>query len=163
MSAAKLRAFADVRARILAEHAALKRLMAILAHETARAQRLQRETGSQDGDGLLRIRDALRELHSAFELHLQHEEHELVPMLASADAWGPVRVTHVHDEHAAQRAMLSALTEDAGDGGKSLEEVADEVAWLLRVLLRDMQEEESKLVALVSLTESTVVLEQTDG
>ena len=127
-----------IRAHVITDHAALRRLMTALAHETTHARQ-----GAPDG--MLRLRQALAALHDAFEAHLTYEERELVPLLADGDAWGPVRMTHVHDEHVAQRASFVALIEDAADGGKPLAEVADEIGWLIRGLMRDMDEEESKL------------------
>jgi hypothetical protein len=136
----------ELRARIFSEHKMLRRLMVTLRAATVDAM----------GGGPVAIagmRDAMGELAGAFERHLQFEERELVPVLKRAQSWGPVRATHLADEHAAQRATLAALAEDVGSGRKPLDQVADEIAWFVRGMLRDMVEEEAGMLSPCALGE----------
>lgn len=57
----------------------------------------------------------LREFHVVFLAHLAQEEAHLLPTLKHADGFGPVRVTHLLEEHARQRNMLSELVGSLSD------------------------------------------------
>lgn len=146
----------DVRARIFFDHAMLRRAMAGLAREAAAAER-------GTGGAVDRVRTAAAEVRDAFERHLSYEERVFLPLLREADAWGPVRVTHLLDEHRWQRAVLVAFVEDVTEGGKLVDEIADETAWLIRCLLDDMDEEEKVFRDGAALTASAIVVDQTDG
>lgn len=93
------------------------------------------------------LRRALTELRVAFALHNTHEEALLEPILAEADAWGPLRVRsmiegHV-DEHAALRAALAGDELDAAPRMADLVEElfvhmdAEERTFLHPAVLRD--------------------------
>jgi hypothetical protein len=113
--------------------------------------------------GIARIREAMGELAGAFLRHLQFEERELVPLLKCADAWGPVRATHLADEHAAQRATLAALVEDVEAAEKPTDQLSEEIAWFTRGILRDMTEEEAGMLSSCAHGEAVVVPEQSGG
>ena len=146
----------DIRARIFSEHAMLRRGMATLSREAAGAQK-----GIAGAIG--RLYDAVRDVRDAFERHLDYEERAFVPLLREADAWGPVRVTHLLDDHRQQRIALVALVEDVTEGAKPIDELAEEIAWLIRSLQNDMDQEESKLLDSYALGTCSIVLDQTDG
>ena len=146
----------DIRARIFSEHAMLRRGMATLSREAAGAQK-----GIAGAIG--RLHDAVRDVRDAFERHLGYEERAFVPLLREADAWGPVRVTHLLDDHRQQRIVLVALVEDVTEGAKPIDELAEEIAWLIRSLQNDMDQEESKLLDSYALGTCSIVLDQTDG
>lgn len=83
----------------------------------------------------------------------------MFPVLRVSDAWGSIRVDALREQHAAQRAALTALVEDAGEGGRPLAEVADEIAWFARGFERDMRHEEEGLED----RRDTIVPDQIDG
>lgn len=123
------------RERILADHDRLRMLMKRLETNAIEALRDESRRAS--------IRDALAELRSNLERHLDFEEATLVPYLAGADAWGPARAEHLLKDHVGQRALLVALTEDTNDGARKLEDVAEEILWFVRSFERDMIDEEA--------------------
>jgi hypothetical protein len=146
----------ELRARIFSEHKMLRRLMVTLRQATVDAM----AGGPAATAGM---RAALGELAGAFERHLQFEERELISVLKGADAWGSMRATHLADEHAAQRATLAALVEDVETGQRPLAELADEITWFVRGMLRDMVEEEGGMLSSRALGEEIVVAEQRGG
>jgi iron-sulfur cluster repair protein YtfE (RIC family) len=101
----------------------------------------------------------LRDVISAIQEHLAYEEQALFPLLRTSDAWGPVRVEALGQEHEAQRQTLVALGEDAADGTRPLREIVDEIVWFVRNFERDMEREESGL----SERDEVVVIDQVDG
>lgn len=143
-----------VRARILADHASLRHLLAALAREIAAERR-----GEVGAEALMK--HVLAGLCETLLTHLAYGEAELAPLLRSADAWGVVVATHLLDEHGAQRATILALAEDA-DAGKTREELADEIGWFIHGVLRDLEEEE-KLLTPEALGEEYIVVDQTCG
>lgn len=141
-----------VRERILADHARLRISMAdVLSH--ARAAVLDEKVRPD-------VREALAKLRAELERHLQFEDDELVPLLHDADAWGAVRAEHMANDHTGQRAVLLALTEDAGEGVRTTKALAEEVEWFVESFERDMRDEEATLLSDEALGESSLV--QTD-
>jgi iron-sulfur cluster repair protein YtfE (RIC family) len=143
------------RSRILSDHAVLRELLRRVASHARAA--------SEEETHRPRVRDALAELRAKLEAHLSFEEAVLVPLLETADAWGQVRVADMAKDHAGQRALLVALTEDAGDGARSMTALAEELVWFVECLERDIRDEEEKLLSSTALGEETVVVDQTDG
>jgi hypothetical protein len=135
----------SARERILSDHDHLRRLMKRVA---ASAFESLCEEKRRAG-----IRDALAQLRAELEGHLEYEEITLGPPLASADPWGPVRAEHFLREHAGQRALLVALTEDASDGVRTIEALVEEIVWFLRSLERDMVDEEATFLNAEALGE----------
>ena len=147
----------SVRARVLADHASLRHLLAILA---ALARELAAKRHGEPG-AEAQSKRVLAELCQTLLAHLDYEEAELAPLLRAASAWGPMVVTHLLDEHSAQRATILALEEDA-DTGKTPAEFADEIGWFIRGIRRDMDDEE-KLLTSEAFGEDYIVVDQICG
>jgi hypothetical protein len=147
----------SARERILSDHDHLRRLMKLVAASAFEALGDEKRRAG--------IRDALAELRAEFERHLEYEEMTLGPLLASADPWGHVRAEQFLKEHAGQRALLVALTEDASDGVRTIEALVEEIAWFVRSLERDMVDEEATFLNAETLGEEFFATDQerTDG
>lgn len=143
---------AEVRARVAEEHAALRTRMDAV---TRSLEAVSRDPGA--------LWNATLELCARVERHLDYEETTLVPLLADADAWGDVRVSSLEEEHRTQRTILTAIVEDVRTGARATPELADDVAWFVRALARDLVEEERLLTKGDTLREDPVVLDQSDG
>jgi hypothetical protein len=131
------------RETILEDHAALRRLMANLLDAAAEALVDEKAIG--------RARELLIELAVTLEEHLTFEEDLLAPLLATADAWGPLRAVRLVDEHGQQRAALTALLEDSRSGVRTTADLVDEIGWFVRGLERDMDAEERTLLTDLAL------------
>ncbi len=145
----------QARSRILSDHESLReqlRRVASRAHAAVRDESLRP-----------RVREALADLRAELEKHLTFEEGTLTPLLQAADAWGGVRVEDMTKDHAGQRAILVALTEDASEGARSMPALAEELDWFVESLERDMRAEEERLLSSAALGDETVVEDQTDG
>lgn len=103
------------------------------------------------------------ELCEALERYLDYEDAVVVPLLADADAWGPIRVARLDDEHRAQRSMIAALREDIGSGARSVPELVEEIRWFASALERDLAEEARLVLDADVLHDEPVVTDQTDG
>jgi hypothetical protein len=90
--------------------------------------------------------------------HNRREEELLRGMLATVDAWGPVRVEIMDERHAAEHADL--LEGIAKIGSSSTFE--DRVIWLERLLMHMAVEEHDFLTADV-LCDDSVVVDQVSG
>jgi iron-sulfur cluster repair protein YtfE (RIC family) len=120
-----------VRSEVLEQHETLRALMSRV---------LDRARGQQSDD-FIELVHLAHEVRRRFRAHLAFEERVLVPVLTSADGWGPERVRNLLDEHADQRAQLDALV--AGlEAGWERPQVARAIDGLARDILRDMLEEE---------------------
>lgn len=137
------------RERILVDHALLRALMADLA-ALARAV-VHDEKLRPD------VRRALARLRASLENHLEFEDAALVPLLLEADAWGPVRAEELAKEHREHHAVLLALTEDAGEGVRAVETLAEEMMWFVNALERHMREEENVLLTEEALGEASII------
>lgn len=146
---------ADARERILAEHALLRGLMtdlASLGRAVVHDEKLRPD-----------VRRALAKLRAELERHLRFEETMLVPLLRDADAWGSVRVESMTKEHAEHHAVLLALSEDAGEGIRTVETLSDEMAWFVQSLERHMREEEATLLSEEALGDGSIVRDEIGG
>jgi iron-sulfur cluster repair protein YtfE (RIC family) len=142
------------REHILSDHDHLRGLLKQLAESTLDALRDERRRP--------RVRDSLAELRDELERHLAYEEATLIPLLANADAWGPARVDNLVKDHSGQRALLVALTEDAGDGVRTIEALVDEISWFVRSLEHDMVDEEATFLNAEVLGDAFFVQGQAD-
>ena len=93
----------SAREHLLAEHDHLRRLMNRVAATAFEVVLDEKRRPS--------LRDALAELRLELEAHLEYEVTTLVPLLVRADRRGPDRADHLLKDHAGQRALLLALTE----------------------------------------------------
>lgn len=130
-----------VRAKILAEHKEVRRGLRAM-DDSARA------VARGDSSHVSKMRARLLEFAVFFESHLQMEEEHLVPILAELDAWGMARVEHLADEHRGQRLMLRAMIHESERFTKTPKELAEDAMWLVRVLKKDMVDEEKMIAEL---------------
>lgn len=103
------------------------------------------------------------ELCRMLQRHLDFEDQAFLPLLEKADAWGPVRVASIDDEHRAERAMIAALVEDISAGTRSDAELVDEIAWFLKALEHDMFDEERLALDGDVVSLECVAVDQSDG
>lgn len=128
----------DVRARISSDHAVLRGLMDTLVAAARAAVRDEKQRPV--------VRELLAQFRSEVERHLDYEETALAPVLRAADARESERAETMAKEHEAQRATLVALAEDAEDGARMVEDLADEIRWFVRRFEEDMESEEQQLL-----------------
>jgi hypothetical protein len=104
--------------------------------EAARADTAQAEAQAEAPAGAA-LRAAVRELVEITRAELSIEDGEVIPILAHADSWGPIRAFYLRADLAEERAALTAIDEDAAC--KPLDEVADEVLWIVESLRRSLR------------------------
>lgn len=135
---------AQVRQRILEEHA---RLRAMLAELVPMAERFER------GDGA--IADALQEqamaLYESFAAHLLHEENTLEPALRARGTEGQRLAERLAHEHREQRELLAYLVARLRDQPRPTLLVAREIVHFAEYLRLDMAHEESTLLTAAAL------------
>lgn len=144
----------QTRKRITADHAVLRSICRVLVAAV--------EAATLDERRRPFVVDMLTQLCVEVRLHLEYEEDVLVPILRGADAWGPVRVEELAREHADQRAVITALLEEA-EGIQEMRELTGEIAEFTRRLERDIEEEERDLLTAEALGDRIVVIDQIDG
>jgi hypothetical protein len=127
----------EKRKQLLSEHEVLRVLLSYL--RAAAAQALE---GSPLGGA--RLRASLVPLRAAFELHLGREEAALSPILERLDAWGPLRVQRMREEHERQRAAFEGVARDAALGADDAR-LAQRALELVTAVLADMDAEERDL------------------
>ena len=146
----------EVRALILAQHRDLRKLL---------AQIRALADGVLAGDrGLhLELRRQSVELELVFLAHLETEEAILLPVLEEIDAWGPVRVRHIREEHAHQRSVLEGAGDSATSAAVSAQELATVMRALVEEILEDMKGEERDMLNPDLLRDDVVISDQSDG
>lgn len=126
-----------VRARVLAEHAVLRDLIAVVRAAMARAD---------EGSGTI---EALRWeagcLLASLTRHLDLEDALLAPILREIDAWGPVRAARLAADHAAQRRTIARLKHRI-DGMETAPALVGTLRPFTDELMRDMEAEERDLL-----------------
>lgn len=127
---------AEVRARVLAEHAELRavirdvdRLAGAVAAEDLRCAPLLRERAAA--------------LYRLLAVHMEGEERDLAPLIYRIDAWGPVRLEQMRRDHGTQLAALDRALEDLALQGPALGETVQSTCW---DVLHDMRCEEHDLL-----------------
>jgi hypothetical protein len=150
--AAEAVAPSTVRDEVVRQHQALR---ALLQHSLART----RGSARRDDGGAHDLAGLGREIRRRFRAHLAFEEHVLVPVLSSADLWGPQRVRNLTDEHRRQRQQLDTLLEGIAHGWNR-EQLALALRALATDLLRDMEEEERDYLGPELLHDDPIVVDQ---
>ncbi|MBX3203750.1 MAG: hemerythrin domain-containing protein [Labilithrix sp.] len=144
----------EVRKRISSDHALLRGLCRALIAVARAAERDERHRPV--------IRDVLGQLCAEVERHFQFEEETIVPLLREVDAWGPVRVERMYHDHAEHRSVLVALTEDAEEGVRNVEDLADEIVWFFQRFEQEMAAEEERLLSAEDIGAEPLI-DQIDG
>lgn len=132
----------EVREIIMAEHKSLRRLIGRLESEATRllACSVPSAAARQATRGL-----ALR-LCAAMAAHVELENHILLPLLARADAWGPVRAERLAEEHGQQSLFLEAYTDMLSSEDLTAQSLAVTAWRLVRALREDMEAEEASVL-----------------
>jgi iron-sulfur cluster repair protein YtfE (RIC family) len=109
----------EARAQLLAQHA---RIRALLEGAGTAARQVLAGAGGVD---FRRIADELR---AALVEHNLAEEAVLEPILRAGDAWGPVRVSRMIEEHAGEHAAFrEALDGTDGEVAARMADLAEEI------------------------------------
>lgn len=141
---------AKIRKIILVEHDGLRGGLRSIDSLLA-----QYEAG--DASALTRAQLELKNFVAGFLRHIEHEERILEPVLATIDAWGPVRKKAMDEEHAMQRELVGRLAR--------MDATLDTPGWLREVrtfrddLLRDMADEERTCLSPNVLRDDVVVVD----
>jgi hypothetical protein len=136
-------ALRDIKARIEADH---RRIQVLLDELQRTAEFASGPDAPENADRPLAA--PLWQLFLAFDEHLVFEERNLVPLLVKAGVWAKAQVDSLREEHRAQRTILLALVDECDHRIKPAREVADDAAWLVRSLRKDIAQEEADLRAL---------------
>lgn len=142
----------EIRQTILDEHAHLRRKIATIeAHLMPSLARVPR--WRQD------LQRELEELAIAFRAHLDSEESLLSHAIHDVDASGPMRLQEMHREHAEQRSALSSIMRHpAADP-----EYDASLRQFLRILTRDLEEEERDLLGPDVLRDDSISIDAFGG
>lgn len=111
----------------------------------------------------MELRRQIVELEGSFEDHLRTEERLLLPLLVRIDAWGPVRVAEIEEEHARQRQVLSRAGDRATNAAITPRDLALLIRDLVRDLMLDMKHEETDMLHPDLLRDDVVTIDQSDG
>jgi len=144
----------QVRKIILDEHC-------VLRDELQEIGTLLDDVAVQRADATARLRLRLMAFYSAFLKHIAHEESLLRPVLRDIDAWGPVRVERMDEEHRQQRATIVALA--ALDPAVDLDAFLGRVKAFVREVERDMADEERECLSPEVLRDDTIVIDTFTG
>jgi len=106
------------------------------------------------------LQAAIEALEGELRAHLADEERLLEPILATIDAWGPVRLELLRAEHAHQRAVLAALSGPTASPTAPL--VAERMLSLCADVLNDMESEERELLNEKVFRDDLVLLDASD-
>ena len=140
----------QVRSLILDEHAILRNILEEI--EEALGEMTRRVPGC-----IGRLRASLRTFQDAFLRHLSHEETVLRPLLVDVDAWGPVRVEAMDEEHRLQRQALAELSRLSLE--TDIDGTVGRVEEFVRRLRADMDGEERHALSEEVLRDDIIVID----
>jgi hypothetical protein len=129
-------ALADVRTRILVEHARLRSIIADV-------DRLACAVAAGETYRLESLRERAERLYRMLEQHIDHEDAVVAPIIECIDAWGSVRLEQMQHDHAGQRMLLKQALYDLGVEGRPLGQAVQSMCW---EILHDMRREEHDLL-----------------
>ncbi|HEX9296409.1 MAG TPA: hemerythrin domain-containing protein [Polyangiaceae bacterium] len=140
---------ADVRARVLAEHARLRALI-------AEVDRLASAVAAGESYRTEALRERADRLYRMLTEHIDHEDAVVAPIIARIDAWGSVRLEQMQHDHAGQRMLLKQAAHDLGIEGRHLGQVVQSMCW---EILHDMKREEHDLLHPDLWSDNPIVVE----
>lgn len=129
---------AELRQRLLSQHAELRKLVIGLIECAGRVR------ADQGALGELRI--GLIELDQEVCAHNEIEERELHSILPTIDAWGPRRHELMTDRHRQEHATILAAIRGAGGRSGGADAIADATVAALKELVTHMDREERELL-----------------
>jgi iron-sulfur cluster repair protein YtfE (RIC family) len=133
-STARQESFEEVRTRISAEHAVLRAELGILS-DAAHRVIAHEELAARE------MREALWTVYLRVVDHLATEERRLLPLLEGIDGWGPFHASTLLEEHRQQRIVLNAVMDESEFGTTGDLELADDAAWLVGSISKDIAAE----------------------
>jgi iron-sulfur cluster repair protein YtfE (RIC family) len=145
-----------VRARILADHERLRRLIGAAERVAALI-----DDGEEDLGDSLRV--LMVALFRKLKVHMQYEDEMLQPILAKIDAFGEVRAAQFDKEHEEQRDQMGQILHVACDLRAHPREVAGKTRDLLQRLLVDMDYEEREFLDPDLLRDDIVAIDPEAG
>ena len=140
----------EVRARVLAEHAKLREMLAnvnLLVEQSERGS-------SQDSDNLFGLAQKIREL---LEEHMATEERWLVPSLLQTD-WGEIRANRILEDHAKQRIALESL--EGFEEERNVRKLGRELVAISALIMEEMEQEEAECLGVDLLGDASLVRTQ---
>lgn len=142
-------AIADIRERILGEHAKLRRMI-------LEVDRLAAAFSAGESQYPQTLRERAGTLYRMLAEHVDREEVALSPVLARIDAWGPVRLEQMRLEHIGQRRALQQAMRDLNVEGRDLGQSIQSMCW---EILHDMKREEHDILHPDLWRDSPIVVE----
>ena len=127
---------ADVRTRVLADHARLK----IVIKDV---DRLASAVAAGEVERLESLRERAEALYRMLAEHIEREEAALAPIVERIDCWGPVRAEQLRHEHAGQKMTIQQAARDLAIEGRPLGQTVQSMCW---EILHDMKREEHDLL-----------------
>jgi hypothetical protein len=146
----------EVRARILADHVDLRRMLAGLEVLARRVL-----GGEPSLVGPLRLEGEL--LLQRLQDHMLWEDLHLAPALRQADAWGDERARRLDSEHREQREVLRHCLAAVQDASRPTPVVARSLIDLVQLLRADMDEEEREMLDPAVLRDDVVASDVETG
>jgi iron-sulfur cluster repair protein YtfE (RIC family) len=143
---------------LLAQHDRIRALIAVVSKTASAVLEVPEDSARPQVDAL---RAAIAALRHELEDHLVTEEALLEPVLATIDAWGPVRLAQMHSEHAHHRALLTELRAERPPLEPHV--LARSAHTLATDVLSEMHEEERDFLAAGVLNDDTVNLDASDA
>lgn len=133
-----------LRARLIREHQAMRRLMQAIEALLDSAEHEREEA-------VIELRSRTRDLHTSLRDHLVREEQLLAPVLRESSAFGEAREEELIQDHRAQRQRLASLLADI-DELSNAELVASLREWI-PTALQDFEREEQQLLTEEALSD----------
>lgn len=146
----------EVRIRVLSDHRELRERMAKLEQLA-----LAVENGERLPWGVLRAEG--ESFLEQLAQHMRWEDLHLVPVLREIDAWGECRSSKLADEHRVQRELLEYVVHQLRDEERPESLVAGDLADLVELLRKDMDEEEAAFLAEEILRDDPVAIDAFSG
>lgn len=141
----------ELRARVLAEHVQLRKLLSEVIGVATRALAGEKTNPA-------RLHAKARQLRAALLAHIDMEDKLLYPAILDLDAWGPVRADRMKQEHAEQRAALARFA--AVEWRVTTVELARALDELGNHILEDMHREEQELLDPDLLRDDVIAIAQ---
>ena len=113
----------------------------------------EREKGA-----LMRLRRTLRALEDAVRQHAGEDQALVAPVLRELDAWGPIRVEQLAEDHRKAEAIVGSIPPDAPE-----HELVGRARSLVRPLLRLLKHEERTLLSKRLFRDDVIAIDQEDG
>lgn len=148
----------EMQAQLSSEHAQVHSLARDLVRAAATAQGFVHPKDPAPPRGIERrsLLERLADLRAAVERAVDFEEREVVPVVLTADPWGPVRVERLHERHAQILCEVQDFEADVAQGEVGAAELAVRVQGLFSCLCFWLDCEEEEIAESMRQGETTV-------